>query len=80
MALAVPGGIVLALMRLSSNRLASKAATVFVEFFRNLPLILVIGAVLRHAHGAGCSLPALTRAGGCGRNIRPHNSETFRAG
>ena len=32
MALAVPGGIVLALMRLSSNRLASKAATVFVEF------------------------------------------------
>ena len=42
MALAVPGGIVLALMRLSSNRLASKAATVFVEFFRNLPLILVI--------------------------------------
>ena len=42
MLLAVPGGILLALMRLSSNRAISSAALAFVEFFRNLPLILVI--------------------------------------
>ena len=42
MALAVPGGILLALMRLSSNKLLSNASLWFVEFFRNLPLILVI--------------------------------------
>ena len=42
MLLAVPGGIMLALMRLSSNKLLQSASLGFVEFFRNLPLILVI--------------------------------------
>ncbi len=42
MLLAVPGGIVLALMRLSSNKLLQSVSLAFVEFFRNLPLILVI--------------------------------------
>ncbi|HEX2943300.1 MAG TPA: ABC transporter permease subunit, partial [Rhodopila sp.] len=42
MLVAVPGGIVLALMRLSSLRVLSAASACFVEFFRNLPLILLI--------------------------------------
>src|SRR6218665_3101479 len=42
MLLAVPGGIVLALMRLSANRLLQRMSLCFVECFRNLPLILVI--------------------------------------
>ena len=40
MALAIPGGLVLALMRLSPVRLVSASATAFVEFFRATPLIL----------------------------------------
>ena len=43
MLVAVPGGIVLALMRLShSKALVAARALAFVEFFRNLPLILVV--------------------------------------
>jgi len=42
MAIAIPGGIALALMRLSRIRTLSIASAVFVELFRNLPLILVI--------------------------------------
>ena len=42
MLVAVPLGIVLALMRLSSSKALSGASQVFVEFFRNLPLILVV--------------------------------------
>ncbi|KQY12273.1 amino acid ABC transporter permease [Rhizobium sp. Root482] len=45
-ALAAAGGImmavVLALLRLSSNRFLSGAAAVYVNFFRSMPLILVI--------------------------------------
>ncbi|MBR8655891.1 amino acid ABC transporter permease [Achromobacter sp. Marseille-Q0513] len=82
MALAVPGGIVLALMRLSSNRLASKAATVFVEFFRNLPLILVIYwafYVMPMALDVQFS-PLATALVALVLNISAYNSETFRAG
>lgn len=82
MALAVPGGIVLALMRLSSNRLASKAATVFVEFFRNLPLILVIYwafYVMPMALDVQLS-PLTTALVALVLNISAYNSETFRAG
>ena len=42
MAIAVPGGILLALMRLSNARAAAAASAAFVEFFRNLPLILLV--------------------------------------
>ena len=42
MALAIPGGLLLALMRLSPLRLVSGRATAFVEFFRATPLILQI--------------------------------------
>ena len=81
MALAVPGGIVLALMRLSSNRLASKAATVFVEFFRNLPLILVIyWAFYVMPMALDVLSPLTTALVALVLNISAYNSETFRAG
>ena len=82
MVLALPGGILLALMRLSSNRLASKAATVFVEFFRNLPLILVIYwafYVMPMALDVQLS-PLTTALVALVLNISAYNSETFRAG
>ena len=42
MALAIPGGLVLALLRLSPAWLVRAPATAFVEFFRATPLILQI--------------------------------------
>ena len=42
MALALPGGLILALLRLSPAWLVSAPATAFVEFFRATPLILQI--------------------------------------
>ena len=39
MAIAIPGGILLALMRLSGVRVLSSLSACFVELFRNLPLI-----------------------------------------
>ena len=42
MVIAVPGGIILALMRLSKNRFLSGFSLGFVELFRNIPLILVV--------------------------------------
>ena len=82
MALAVPGGILLALMRLSSNRVMQTASLSFVEFFRNLPLILVIYwafYVMPILFGIQFSawttgLIALTL------NVSAYNAETFRAG
>lgn len=82
MLLAVPGGIVLALMRLSPNRLVSHAALAFVELFRNLPLILVIYwvfYVLPMATSVQFS-PLATALVALVCNISAYNSETFRAG
>jgi polar amino acid transport system permease protein len=82
MALAVPGGLILAFMRLSRVRLVAKSATVFVEFFRATPLILQI-------YWAYYVLPAyfniqlsqqMTAILGLVCNISSFNSETFRAG
>ena len=82
MAAAIPGGIVLALMRLSNSRVLSTASAVFVEFFRNLPLILVV-------YWAFYVLPVLTEiqfsAFSTGLvalclNVSAYNAETFRAG
>ena len=42
MAIAVPAGIVIAMMRLSGVRFLASAAAAYVEFFRNLPLILMV--------------------------------------
>ena len=82
MAIAIPGGIVLALMRLSPIRAVSAASAGFVEFFRNLPLILVVYwayyvmpvafDVQFSAFTTGLAALAL--------NVSAYNSETFRAG
>jgi len=82
MLLAVPGGIVLALMRLSSNKLARSASLAFVEFFRNLPLILVIYwafYVMPMAFNVQFS-PITTALVALVLNVSAYNAETFRAG
>jgi His/Glu/Gln/Arg/opine family amino acid ABC transporter permease subunit len=82
MALALPGGLILALLRLSPAWLVSAPATAFVEFFRATPLILQI-------YWAYYVLPAYfdiqlsqlsTAIVGLSCNISAFNSETFRAG
>ena len=82
MLLAVPGGIVLALMRLSSNKLLSSASLAFVEFFRNLPLILVIyWAFYVMPIAFDVQFSALTTAlVALVLNVSAYNAETFRAG
>lgn len=82
MALAVPGGILLAAMRLSGTRLLSWPAAAFVEFFRCTPLVIQVYwafYVLPSEFGVQLSgfatgLLALTL------NVSAFNSETFRAG
>jgi His/Glu/Gln/Arg/opine family amino acid ABC transporter permease subunit len=82
MALALPGGLILALLRLSPLWVVSAPATAFVEFFRATPLILQI-------YWAYYVLPAYfdiqlsqlsTAIVGLTCNISSFNSETFRAG
>jgi His/Glu/Gln/Arg/opine family amino acid ABC transporter permease subunit len=82
MALAVPGGIILALMRLSSNKLVSNASLWFVEFFRNLPLILVIyWAFYVMPIAFDVQFSAITTAlVALVLNVSAYNAETFRAG
>lgn len=82
MLLAIPGGIVLALMRLSSNRILSGISACFVEFFRNVPIIILIywtfyvlpvfTDISFSPFGTGLLALAL--------NVSAYNSETFRAG
>jgi His/Glu/Gln/Arg/opine family amino acid ABC transporter permease subunit len=82
MALAIPGGLFLAFLRLSRFRVVSGSAAAFVEFFRATPLILQIYWVYY-------VLPAYfdvqlsqlwTAIAGLTCNISAFNSETFRAG
>lgn len=82
MAIAIPGGLVLAFMRLSRFHLISAIAACFVEFFRATPLILQIYWVYY-------VLPAYfdiqlsqisTAIVGLSCNISSFNSETFRSG
>lgn len=82
MAIAVPGGILVMLMRQSPLRAVSWLGTVFVEFFRNVPLILLV-------YWAFYVLPILTdiqfSAFATGLvamclNVSAYNAETFRAG
>lgn len=82
MALAIPGGLVLAFLRLSPLAPVRLAATAFVEFFRATPLILQI-------YWAFYVMPAVldirlsefgTALVGLACNISAFNSETFRAG
>ena len=82
MAIALPGGIVLALMRLSGSRLLSGASASFVELFRNLPLILVIYTayyVMPISLGLRFS-PFTTGLVALALNVSAYNGETFRAG
>jgi His/Glu/Gln/Arg/opine family amino acid ABC transporter permease subunit len=82
MVLAIPGGLVLAFLRLTPLRPVQWLATAFVEFFRATPLVLQI-------YWAYYVLPVLvdlrlsaitTALIGLVCNISAFNSETFRAG
>jgi polar amino acid transport system permease protein len=82
MLIAIPGGLILAFLRLSPLKPVRLAATAFVEFFRATPLILQI-------YWAFYVLPAFidvrvseftTALVGLSLNISSFNSETFRAG
>jgi polar amino acid transport system permease protein len=82
MAIAIPGGILLALMRLSGVRVLSTTSVCFVEFFRNLPLILVIYTayyILPVTTGLSFS-PIATAIVALSLNVSAYNGETFRAG
>ena len=82
MAIAVPGGIILALLRLSGSRVLSGLSASFTELFRNLPLILVIYAayyILPLALDLQFS-PFTTGLVALALNVSAYNSETFRAG
>jgi polar amino acid transport system permease protein len=82
MLIAVPGGIVLMLLRQSRFRLLGAIGTGFVEFFRNLPLILLV-------YWAYYVVPILvdmqlsafsTGLAALALNVSAYNAETFRAG
>lgn len=82
MAIAIPGGIILALLRLSGSRTLIAISASFTEFFRNLPLILVIYAayyMLPLALDVAFS-PIVTALIALSLNVSAYNGETFRAG
>ncbi|HTI81859.1 MAG TPA: amino acid ABC transporter permease [Acetobacteraceae bacterium] len=82
MAIAIPGGIILALLRLSGSRILAAISASFTEFFRNLPLILVIYAayyMLPLAFDFAFS-PIVTALIALSLNVSAYNGETFRAG
>jgi His/Glu/Gln/Arg/opine family amino acid ABC transporter permease subunit len=82
MAIAVPGGIAIMLVRQSRIRAVSMLGTAFVEFFRNLPLILVIYwtfYVLPILVEIELS-PFMTAIVALSLAISAYNAETFRAG
>jgi His/Glu/Gln/Arg/opine family amino acid ABC transporter permease subunit len=82
MLVAVPAGIVLALMRLSNSKVLAGASQAFVEFFRNLPLILVVYwafyvmPVLLHIEFSAFTTGLVALC----LNVAAYNAETFRAG
>lgn len=82
MAIAVPGGIAIMLLRQSRLALFRGVGLAYVEFFRNLPLILLV-------YWAFYVLPLLidvqlspfaTGLIALSLNVSAYNSETFRAG
>jgi His/Glu/Gln/Arg/opine family amino acid ABC transporter permease subunit len=82
MAIAVPCGIVVAVLRLYAWRPVRALATGYVELFRNLPLILVVYwafYVLPILTGLGLS-PLGTGLAALSLNVTAYNAETFRAG
>ena len=82
MAIAVPCGVVVAVLRLYAWRPVRALATGYVELFRNLPLILVVYwafYVLPIMTGLGLS-PLATGLAALSLNVTAYNAETFRAG
>ena len=82
MAIAIPGGIVVMLLRQSPIRPLSWLGTAYVEFFRNLPLILLVYwafYVLPILFDIQLSPFATGLAALC-LNVSAYNAETFRAG
>ena len=82
MAIAVPCGIVVAVLRLYAWAPVRAAATAYVELFRNLPLILVVFwafYVLPIMTGVGLP-PLATGLAALALNVTAYNAETFRAG
>lgn len=82
MVLAIPGGLLLAFLRLSPLSPVRAAATAFVEFFRATPLILQIYWVYYVLPVMTDILfpPVATALIGLVCNISSFNAETFRAG
>src|SRR5213596_2916240 len=82
MAIAVPCGIVVAVLRLYAWRPVRALGTAYVELFRNLPLILVVYwafYVLPILTGLGLS-PIFTGLAALSLNVTAYNAESFRAG
>jgi His/Glu/Gln/Arg/opine family amino acid ABC transporter permease subunit len=82
MMIAVPGGLLVMLLRQSSFLLLRGLGTAFVEFFRNLPLILLVYwsfYVLPTLVDVRLS-PFATGLVALSLNVSAYNSETFRAG
>ena len=82
MAIAVPCGLVVAVMRLYAFAPLRSLATGYVELFRNLPLILVVYwafYVLPILTDLGLS-PLATGLAALSLNVTAYNAETFRAG
>lgn len=82
MATAVPGGIAIMLLRQSRSTALRALGTAYVEFFRNIPLILLV-------YWAFYVLPILvdvqlspfaTGLTALALNVSAYNAETFRAG
>ena len=82
MLIAVPCGIVVAVLRLYGWRPVRVAAMAYVELFRNLPLILVVyWAYYVLPIWTDIGLPALaTGLAALALNVTAYNAETFRAG
>jgi len=82
MAIALPCGAIVAALRLYAWSPLRALATAYVEFFRNLPLILVVYwafYVLPILTGLGLS-PIFTGLAALALNVTAYNAETFRAG
>jgi His/Glu/Gln/Arg/opine family amino acid ABC transporter permease subunit len=82
MMIAVPGGLLVMLLRQSSFVVLRGLGTAFVEFFRNLPLILLVYwsfYVLPTLVDVQLS-PFATGLVALSLNVSAYNSETFRAG
>jgi polar amino acid transport system permease protein len=82
MAIAVPSGILVAVLRLYGAAPVRAVATGYVELFRNLPLILVVYwafYVVPILFDVGLS-PLATGLAALALNVTAYNAETFRAG